>query len=163
MSGVRAERAMSGIMPARRTGGGAVARLAAVAIACWIGAAAAAQPAPTAAEWLAIQEIIAAQRSAIIAGDADKAFGYASPGIRQQFGDAASFLAMVDAAYAALESARYVEFLEGAVIDGIVVQPLRLIDADNTVRVALYTMEKQADGKWRISGCRIAPSTVRAA
>jgi hypothetical protein len=40
---------------------------------------------------------------------------------------------------------------------------LRLIDADNTVRVALYTMEKQANGEWRISSCRIAPSTVRAA
>ena len=154
---------MSGILPARCTVSGAVARLGAFGIACWIGAAAAAQSAPTADEWQAIQEIIAAQRAAIIAGDADKAFGYASPGIQQQFGDAASFLAMVDAAYAALESARYVEFLEGAVIDGIVVQPLRLIDADNTVRVALYTMERQADGKWRISGCRIAPSTVRAA
>ena len=70
---------------------------------------------------------------------------------------------MVDVGYAALESARYAEFLEGAVIDGLVIQPLRLIDADNTVRVALYTLEKQADGEWRICGCRIAPSTVRAA
>ena len=154
---------MSGIMSGRWTVGRAMARFAAVGVACWIGAAAAAQTAPTAAEWRTIQEVIAAQRAAIIAGDAEKAFGFASPGIQQQFGDAASFLAMVDAAYAALESARYVEFLEGAMIDGIVVQPLRLIDADNTVRVALYTMEKQADGKWRISGCRIAPSTVRAA
>jgi Domain of unknown function (DUF4864) len=163
VSGVRAERAMSGVLPARWTVGEAVARLAAVGLACWIGAAAAAQTAPTPAEWQSIQEVIAAQRAAIIAGDADKAFGYASPGIQQQFGDAASFLAMVDAAYSALESARYVEFLEGAVIDGIVVQPLRLIDADNTVRVALYTMEKQVDGEWCISSCRIAPSTVRAA
>jgi hypothetical protein len=163
VSGVRDERAMSGVMPARWGVSGAMARLAAVGIACWLGAAAAAQTAPTAAEWQAIREVIAAQRAAIIAGEAEKAFSYASPGIQQQFGDAASFLAMVDAAYAALESARYVEFLEGAVIEGIVVQPLRLIDADNTVRVALYTMEKQADGEWRVSGCRIAPSTVRAA
>ena len=163
MSGVRDERAMSGAAPGRWTVRRAIAGLAAVVVACWIGAAAPAQTAPTAADWQAIQEVIAAQRAAIVAGDADKAFGYASPGIQQQFGDAASFLAMVDAAYAALESARYVEYLEGAMIDGIVVQPLRLIDADNTVRVALYTMEKQPDGKWRISGCRIAPSTVRAA
>jgi hypothetical protein len=138
-------------------------RLAAVGFVCWLAAAAAAPTAPTPAEWQAIRGVIAAQRAAIIAGDADKAFGYASPGIQQQFGDAASFIAMVDAAYAALESARYVEFLEGAVIDGLVLQPLRLIDADNTVRVALYTMEKQPDGEWRISSCRIAPSTVRAA
>jgi hypothetical protein len=154
---------MTSVMPVGSSWSGALARLATVVLACWLGAAASAAPALSAAEWQAIQQVIAAQRAAIVAGDADKAFAYASPGIQQQFGDAATFLAMVDAAYAALESARYVEFLEGAVIDGIVVQPLRLIDADNTVRVALYTMEKQADGRWRISSCRIAPSTVRAA
>ncbi len=163
MSGVRDAGAMRGAAPARWSIGRLATRLAAVGFACWLVATAAAPTAPTGAEWQAIREVIAAQRAAIIAGDADKAFGYASPGIQQQFGDAASFLAMVDAAYAALESARYVEFLEGAVIEGIVVQPLRLIDADNTVRVALYTMEKQAGGEWRISSCRIAPSTVRAA
>lgn len=154
-------RAMSGVMPVRAPR--ALARLIAVAFACWLGAAAAAESALPAADWQAIQQVIAAQRAAIVAGDAVTAFGFASPGIQKQFGDAATFLAMVDAAYAALESARYVEFLEGAVIDGLVVQPLRLIDADNTVRVALYTMQKQPDGAWRISGCRIAPSTVRAA
>ena len=39
----------------------------------------------------------------------------------------------------------------------------RLIGADNTVSVALYTLEKQKNGRWRIAGCRIAPSTVQAA
>ena len=133
-------------------------------VAClWLGAAGAADTTLPGAEWQAVQHVIAAQRTAIVARDADKAFSYASPRIRQQFGDAATFLSMVDAAYAPLASARYVEFLEGAVIDGLVVQPLRLIDADNTVRVALYTMERQRDGSWRIAGCQIAPSTVRAA
>jgi hypothetical protein len=114
------------------------------------------------ADWKAIRTVIAQQRSALLAGDAGKAFGYASPGIKAQFGDAATFLAMVRAGYPALLTARYVEFLEGAVIDGTVIQPLRLIDPDNTVRVALYTMEKQQNGNWRISGCHIAPSTVQA-
>ena len=70
---------------------------------------------------------------------------------------------MVRGAYSPLLVARYTEFLEGAVIDGIVIQPLRLIAPDNTVQVALYTVEKQANGRWRINGCRIAPSTVQAA
>jgi hypothetical protein len=120
------------------------------------------EPAVRAADWTAIQQVIAQQRRALEAGDAVKAFSYASPGIREQFGDAATFIAMVRAAYSALLTARYTEFLEGAVIDGMVVQPLRLIDADNTVRVALYFMERQDNGAWRISGCRIAPSTVQA-
>ena len=116
----------------------------------------------SAAQWKSIQRVISQQRAALVAGDGAKAFGYASPGIQAQFGDAATFMTMVRTGYAPLLTARYVEFLEGAVIDGVVIQPLRLIDADNTVRVALYTMERQKSGIWRISGCRIAPSTVQA-
>jgi hypothetical protein len=114
------------------------------------------------ADWTAIKKVIAEQRSALKAGDAAKAFSYASPGIRSQFGDAANFIDMVRTMYSALLTARYTEFLEGAVIDGTVIQPLRLIDADNTVRVALYMMERQDNGAWRIGGCRIAPSTGQA-
>jgi len=44
-----------------------------------------------------------------------------------------------------------------------VIQPLRLIASDNTVQVALYTMEKQKNGVWKIAGCVLAPSTVQAA
>ncbi len=70
---------------------------------------------------------------------------------------------MVRTSYGALTAARYTEFLEGAVIEGRVIQPLRLIGPDNTVLVALYTMEKQKDGRWKIAGCVLAPSSVQAA
>ena len=133
-----------------------------LALAVLAGIAAAQAPEVRDADWKAMQAIIAEQRAALVAGDGDKAFGFASPGIRAQFGDGQTFLEMVRGGYAALLTARYVEFLEGAVIDGIVIVPLRLVDADNTVRVALYTMERQSNGGWRIAGCRIAPSTVQA-
>src|SRR5262245_39951588 len=116
-----------------------------------------------AAEWSAIRRAIADQRKALKAGDARKAFSYASPGIRAQFRTAESFFAMVRDGYGALLEARYAEFLEGAVIEGAVIQPLRLVAPDNSVLVALYTMEKQKDGRWRIAGCVLAPSTVQAA
>jgi Domain of unknown function (DUF4864) len=115
------------------------------------------------ADWRAIKQVIGDQNRALRAGDAVKAFSYASPGIREQFGTPEHFLDMVRAAYGALIAARYSEFLEGAVVDGAVIQPLRLIAADNTVQVALYTMERQKDGRWRIAGCVLAPSTVQAA
>jgi hypothetical protein len=113
-------------------------------------------------DWRAIRKLITQQLAALRAGDAERAFGYASPGIRAQFGDAQTFLAMVRGAYAALLDARYTEFLEGAVSDGLIVQPLRLVARDNTVQVALYTLEKLPGG-WCISGCRLAPSSVQAA
>ena len=116
-----------------------------------------------ASEWSAIRRTIDAQRKALKAGDATKAFSFASPGIREQFETPEKFLAMVRNGYGALIGARYVEFLEGAVIDGAVIQPLRLVAPDNSVLVALYSMEKQKDGRWRISGCVLAPSNVQAA
>ena len=115
------------------------------------------------AQWRAIQGTISAQLAALKAGDAGKAFAHASPSIRRQFGTAADFLAMVRTAYGALIAARYTEFLVGAIIEGKVIQPLRLVAPDNSVLVALYTMQKQPDGRWKISGCVLAPSTVQAA
>jgi len=115
------------------------------------------------ADWQAIRKVISQQLAALRAGDSGRAFSLASPGIQAQFRNAPTFMAMVRGAYSPLLVARYTEFLEGAVIDGIVIQPLRLIAPDNTVQVALYTLEKQANGRWRINGCRIAPSTVEAA
>jgi hypothetical protein len=123
----------------------------------------AAEPKLSAADWKAIRKVITSQRAALVAGDKNKAFSYATPALRAQFGDADTFMAMVQLGYTVLLTARYTEFLDGAVVEGLVVQPLRLIDADNSVRLALYTMEWQADGKWRISGCRVGPSTVQAA
>jgi hypothetical protein len=70
---------------------------------------------------------------------------------------------MVQGGYGALLDARYTAFLEGAVIDGNTIQPLRLVMPDDTVLVALYRIEKEDDGRWHIAGCVIAPSTVRAA
>ena len=116
-----------------------------------------------ASEWSAIRRTIDDQRKALKAGDARKAFSYAAPGIRAQFRTPETFIAMVRDGYGALLEARYVEFLEGAVIEGAVIQPLRLVAPDNSVLVALYTMEKQKDGRWRIAGCVLAPSTVQAA
>lgn len=122
----------------------------------------AAQSNPGRADWTAIKKVIRQQLDALRAGESERAFSYASPGIQAQFGDADNFMAMVRAGYVPLLEARYTEFLEGAVIEGIIVQPLRLIAPDNTVLVALYTMEKRG-GAWRINGCRLAPSTVKAA
>ncbi len=121
------------------------------------------EPTLATAEWKAIERVIREQLSALKTGDAAKAFSYASPGIRAQFETPANFLDMARTSYGALTAARYTEFLEGAVIEGRVIQPLRLVAPDNTVLVALYTMEKQKDGRWKIAGCVLAPSSVRAA
>jgi hypothetical protein len=113
------------------------------------------------AEWTAIRNVIDEQLAALRRGDAERAFAFASDGIRERFGDAPTFLRMVRDGYAALLAARHVEYLQGAVIAGATIQPLRLVMGDDTVLVALYQMQKDDAGRWRIAGCVIAPSTVR--
>jgi hypothetical protein len=127
--------------------------------------ASAAPPAPAslpARDWTAIRKIIGDQLTALKAGDGTKAMSFATPAIREQFGTAENFLRMVRSGYSALLTARHTQFLEGAVIDGAVIQPLRLVLPDDTVLVALYQMQKQPNGRWRIAGCVLAPSTVQA-
>ncbi len=116
----------------------------------------------TAREWGAIRALIEAQLAALKAGDGAKALSFAAPGIRQQFGTPENFLRMVREGYAPLLAARHTQFLEGAVIDGSTIQPLRLVLPDNTVLVALYQLQRQSNGVWRIAGCVLAPSTVQA-
>ena len=125
------------------------------------GAIAAAGAALEPADWTAIQTAISDQLAALRSGDASRAFAFASDGIRAQFNDAPAFLRMVQASYAPLLAARYTQFLEGAVIDGRTIQPLRLIQGDETVLVALYEMQRDDRGAWRIAACVLAPSTVR--
>jgi hypothetical protein len=114
-----------------------------------------------ASDWPAIRGIIGDQLSALRSGDAARAYSFASNGIQLQFHDAPTFLRMVRGSYSQLLEARYTEFLEGAVVDGHVIQPLRLVLEDDTVLVALYEMVQEDTGAWRIGGCVLAPSTVR--
>ena len=117
----------------------------------------------SAADWDRIRGVVTAQREALVAGDGERAFAFATPALRRQYGSAEAFMRMVRSGYQPLVDARYVELLEGAVIEGSTIQPLRLVMPDGAVLVALYTMERQRDGAWRIAGCVIAPSTVRSA
>jgi hypothetical protein len=114
------------------------------------------------AEWRAIQRVIGDQLAALRKGDGKRAYAHAIPALQEQFGDAEGFMRMVREGYGALLTARYWEFLEGAVLDGVPVQPLRLVLPDNTVLVALYRMQRDG-ATWRIAGCVLAPSTVKAA
>jgi len=122
-----------------------------------------ARPTHPAADWDRIRGVVTAQREALVAGDGARAFAFATPALRRQYGSAEAFMRMARSGYQALMDARYVELLDGAVIEGSTIQPLRLVMPDGAVLVALYTMERQRDGAWRIAGCVIAPSTVKSA
>ena len=111
-------------------------------------------------DWKAIRGVVATQLKALQADDGEAAFAQASPAIRKQFGTADVFLSMVKSAYYPLYRPRSTEFLAHAVIDGQVIQPLQVVAEDGTVVVALFTMVKGTDKRWKINGCKIAPSKL---
>ncbi len=100
----------------------------------------------------AIRSIIQSQLNAFQRDDGHEAFSYASPGIRQSFQNPEIFMAMVRGGYAAVYRPRAVEFLETLVKDGRTVQMMRFVGPDGVAVIAMYTMERQPDGTWRISG-----------
>lgn len=108
----------------------------------------------------AIRAVVEAQLAAFRAGDDEAAFSYAAPAIRARFGTAAAFMAMVREGYAPLIRPRVVEFLPAAVIGGEIIQAVRVAGEDGVAKVALYFMERQSDGSWKIKGCDLAPAAA---
>ena len=103
----------------------------------------------------AVREVIEAQLDAFRRDDAARAFSLATPGIRAAFGDAETFMAMVRSSYAVVYRPTSVAFDAPLVIDGELVQPVRLTDAEGRAWLALYPMERQPDGSWRTNGCKL--------
>ena len=104
----------------------------------------------------AVREVIEAQLDAFRRDDAQRAFSYAAPGIRQMFGTAENFIQMVRTSYAVVYRPRTVQFERFEVVDDEVFQPVRMTDAQGQAWLALYAMERQPDGTWRINGCQLA-------
>lgn len=105
----------------------------------------------------AIRSVIEQQLAALRRDDADGAFAFASPGIRTQFGTAKNFLAMVRASYQPVYRPRSVVFEDITSVEGIPTQQVLLLSPDGEPVRALYLMEKQSDGTWKINGCYLVP------
>ena len=125
--------------------------------ACLAGAARA-QDAVAPADRAAIQHVITAQIEAFRHDDGNAAFGFAAPRIRTMFGDATHFLAMVRDAYPAVYRPRSVSFGTLTRQDGAPVQKVELVGPDGQGALALYVMEHEPDGDWRIAGCSLVKS-----
>lgn len=117
----------------------------------------------TRADRAAIQSVINLQMKALAADDDAGAFAMAAPDVRRQFGSAEAFMDMVRKGYQPLLRNQSTAFLEAAIIEEDVIQPLRIINRDGTVVIALFSMERQSNGDWRVYGCQLAPSELQAA
>ena len=105
----------------------------------------------------AIIAVITAQLRAFRRENGPLAFSYASPGIQEKFGSAQTFMAMVRNGYAAVYRPHAVEFLESRRRGGITAQAVYFVGPDGRAVIAIYLMERQPDGSWRIDGVSLTP------
>ncbi len=110
---------------------------------------------PTAADRGAIRQVIESQMSAFRQNDAAAAFRFAAPGIQAMFGTPDNFIRMVESGYPPVYRPREVEFRDIVTRDDLIVQKVLIVGPDGRPVLALYTMEMQPDGTWRIAGCRL--------
>lgn len=102
------------------------------------------------------QRIITAQISAFRADDGPTAYSYAAPVVRGIFPTPEIFMSMVKRGYGPVYRPQSFSFTE-ALIDplGRPAQKMRVVGPDGKTYEALYSMEKQPNGTWRISGCTL--------
>ena len=105
------------------------------------------------ADAAAIQQVIQGQMNAFKVDDWNAAFAYASPGIQTKFENAQVFSQLVTQAYQPVYRPRGVEFRAVKASEFGPTQEVFVVGPDGLSYLAYYTMEKQADGTWRISGC----------
>ena len=87
--------------------------------------------------------------------DAAAAYSYAAPAIHELFPQADIFMYMVQHGYAPVYRHKSFEFGEARVEGGWIAQRVHIVDDNGEAWEALYTLEQQADGTLKITGCTL--------
>lgn len=111
----------------------------------------------------ALRSLVERQIDAFRHDDGVTAFSFASPGLREMFGDPERFMSMVRDGYRPVYRPRSYAFgPEREAANGPELS-LRLQDESGADWDAVYTFEKDAEGAWHISGCRLVKAPGEAA
>lgn len=111
------------------------------------------------ADAAAFREVISGQMAAFARDDGAAAFAFAAPSIQRLFATPARFMAMVRTGYPAVYRPQAVAFAAPIRVpardaggDDAYAQPVRVTGPDGRPVLAMYQMERQPDGTWRIAG-----------
>jgi len=99
------------------------------------------------------QAVIRSQEEAFSRDDAAAAYTFAAPGIQSMYQTPDTFMFMVRNGYAPVYRHRSFEFGEAKTYEGKIYQQVHIIDANGDAWEALYTLEPQEDGTFKISAC----------
>ena len=103
----------------------------------------------------AAQGVIRAQEQAFARDDATAAYSYAAPAIKEIFPAPDIFMSMVQNGYAPVYRHKSFEFGESKNEGNWIAQRVHIVDANGEAWEALYTLEQQADGSYKSTGCSL--------
>lgn len=117
----------------------------------------AALPAATlpAADVEAIHQAVQRQLDALKKGDAAGAFALTTDDTRNRLGTPDKFLQVIKEQYDPVYRHRLAMLSTIHVINGKVYQLVRLTDQESHVWVAIYAVNKDKQGAWKIDGCEL--------
>ena len=105
-----------------------------------------------------IQGVIEDQISAFQSKDYERAFSHADPTIRQIFKTTDRFIGMVKSGYGPLYNPDSFAFSRSLEQGGSVYQEVIVTDQNGKQWQAVYTLKKQPDGTWKITGVKMEPT-----
>lgn len=108
------------------------------------------------------QSSIEAQLKAFLADDDALAYSYAAPNVKRIFPTLDTFMNMVTSGYKPVQKPQSYSFGKSEWMSGTTIaQQVLLVGPDGKDYEALYTLELQPDGVWRITGVSLrAANTV---
>ena len=117
----------------------------------------------TEADEKGVRAVVEAQLAALARDDAAAAFSFAAPNVRASVGTASRFMDMVRKSYPAIYRPASTAFLKPEEHHGQVIQRVQLTDESGSAWLALYSVQRQKDKSWRITGCQVVPNKGRMA
>ena len=103
----------------------------------------------------AAQKVIRSQEQAFPRDAAAPAWPHAGPPTQELFPRPEIFMQMVQQGYAPVYRHRSFEFGEAKAAGGEIAQRVHIVDDNGEAWEALYTLERQPDGSYRITGCSL--------
>ncbi|MCC2687458.1 MAG: hypothetical protein K0S21_261 [Rhizobiaceae bacterium] len=105
------------------------------------------------AEISAAQRVIEAQLQAFQADDGARAYSYAAPGVKRIFPSVDAFMSMVESGYLPVRRPKRYSFGKAAEPSTTsIIQQVMIVGPDGRDYEAVYTLELQPDGIYRITG-----------
>lgn len=103
----------------------------------------------------AITGVVRLQLEAFADDDAEKAFSLSTETTRNLAGTPNEFMQVIRRKFTPIYRHRQAFFSEPEIIGPHALQVVQLIDHDNLIWIAIYQVEQETDGAWRIDGCQL--------